>query len=178
MGDSLVPGFLSPFPDLHARSIHDTTIGWCPGRPMSAVSHSRHVCFVTQQAYLPCHTVDMSAVSRSRHVFRVAQQARLLSHTTHISAVSHSRHVCCATQQTCLRQTADMSAVSHYRHVCCVTQHMFAVSHGRHVCCATLPTQQACLLDHTADMSAVSQADMSAAPDMSSASRTRHVCCV
>ena len=87
-------------------------------RGMSAVSHSRHVCCVSQQTCLLCHTADMSAVSHSRHVCCVTQQTCLLCHTADMSAVSHSRHVCCVPQQTCLLcDTADMSAVSHSRHV-------------------------------------------------------------
>ena len=43
--------------------------------------HSRHVCCVTQQTCLLCHTADMSAVSHGRHVCCATQQACLLSHT-------------------------------------------------------------------------------------------------
>ena len=129
---------------------------------MSAVAHSTHVCCVTQQKCLMCHTADMSAFAHSRHVCRVTQPTCLLSHTADMSVVSHSRHVCCVTQQTCLLcHTADMSAVRHDRHVCCVRQQtcrlcdtadMSAVCEGRHVCCVTHETF---LLCDTADMCAV-----------------------
>ena len=90
----------------------------CYMADMSAVSHSRHVCCVTQQTCLRRHTADMSAVSHSRHVCWVTQQTCLLCHTANMSAMSHSRHVCCVTQQICLLcRTTDMPAVSHSRHV-------------------------------------------------------------
>ena len=67
----------------------------------SAVSHSRHVCCVTQQTCLPRDTADMSAVPHSRHVFCcVTQQTCLPCRTEDMSPVSFSRLVCCATQQT------------------------------------------------------------------------------
>ena len=62
----------------------------CYTADMSAVSHSRHACCVTQQTCMLCHTADMSVASHSRHV-------------------SHRRHVRCVTRQ---------SAVSRSRHVC------------------------------------------------------------
>ena len=71
---------------------------------MSAVSHRRHVCCVTQQTCLLCHSADMSAVSHSRHVCCVTQQTCLLCHTADMSAVSHSSHVCCVRKQTCLKR--------------------------------------------------------------------------
>ena len=75
-------------------------------------SHGRHVCCVTQQTCLLCHTAEMSAVSHSRDVCCVTQQSCLLCHAADMSAASHSRHVCCVTQQTCLLcHTADMSEV-------------------------------------------------------------------
>ena len=66
----------------------------------SAVSHSRHICFVTRQTRLLCHTADMSAVSYSRHVCWVTQQTCLLCHTADMFAVRHSRHAhpCCDTK--------------------------------------------------------------------------------
>ena len=72
----------------------------CHTADTSAVSHSSHVCCVTQQTCLLCHTADMSAVSDSRHVCRVTQQTYLLCHTADMSPVSYSRHGSCATQQT------------------------------------------------------------------------------
>ena len=39
---------------------------------------------------LLCHTADMSAVSHGRHACCVTQQTRLLCHTADMSAVSHS----------------------------------------------------------------------------------------
>ena len=128
------------------------------------MSNRRHVCCVTWQTRLLCHTednvrrqkcllcqtADTSVVSHSRHVCRTTQQTCLLCHTEDIAAVSHSRHVLCVTQQTCLPcHKADMFAVSHRgrsdsRNVCCVRQsRMSAVSHRRHVCCTT---QQTCQL--------------------------------
>ena len=98
---------------------------------MSAVSHSRHACCVTQQSCLLCHTANRSAVSHSRHVCSLTRQTRLRRRTTDISAESRSSRICCVTQQTgLLRRTADtsvchiadMSAASHRRHVCCSTQ--------------------------------------------------------
>ena len=64
---------------------------------MSAVSHSRHVCCVTHQIRLLCHTADMSAVSHIRYVCCVTQQ---MCHALDMSAVSHSRQVCCFTKWT------------------------------------------------------------------------------
>ena len=40
----------------------------CATAEMSAVSHSRHVCCLTQQTRVLSHMADMSAVSQSRHV--------------------------------------------------------------------------------------------------------------
>ena len=48
----------------------------------------------------------MSAVSHSRHVCRLTQQTCLLCHTADISVASHSRHVCCVTSFTPLK-TSD-----------------------------------------------------------------------
>ena len=126
----------------------------CLTADMSAVSHSRHVCCVTQRACLLCDTADivccvtqqtLSAVSHSRQC--------LLFHTADMSAVSHSR-------QCLLFHTADMSAVSHSRQcLLCQTADMSAVSHSsmsaasnsRHVCCDI----QTCRLWDTSDMRAV-----------------------
>ena len=95
----------------------------CHTAGMSAVSHSRHVCSVTQQTYVLCDTVGMSAVSHSGQVCCVKKQTCLLCDTADMSAVSHSRHVCCVTQQTCLLcYTADMSDMSHSGRACCRTQ--------------------------------------------------------
>ena len=72
---------------------------------MSAVSHSRHVCCVTQPTCLLRH---------NKHVCFVAQRTSLLRTTADMSAVSQSTYVCCVAQQTCLRcHTAHMSAVTH-----------------------------------------------------------------
>ena len=69
----------------------------CPERAlfaqaMSAVPHTRHcpschkhICGVSQR--------DMSAVSHRRHVCYVTQQTCPLFDTTEMSAVCHSRHV-------------------------------------------------------------------------------------
>ena len=46
------------------------------------VSHSRHVCCVTQQEGLLCHTANTSAVSRGRHGCCVTRQTWLLCHTS------------------------------------------------------------------------------------------------
>ena len=54
----------------------------------------RHVCSVTQQTCLLCHT-DMSAASHSRQAGCVTQQTCRLCHTAGMSVVSHSRHICC-----------------------------------------------------------------------------------
>ena len=70
----------------------------CRTTDMSAMSHSRHVCCVTQHTCVLC-----------RHVCCVTQQTCLLCHKPHVSAVARSRHFCCVTQQTC--HTADISAV-------------------------------------------------------------------
>ena len=57
---------------------------------LSAVSHSRRVRGVTQQqTCLPCHTADMSAVKHSRHVCYVT----LLCGTADMSSVSQSKRV-------------------------------------------------------------------------------------
>ena len=153
--DNSVVGMWVLFPSLPRRK---TMILCCKQGGISAVSHSRHVCYVTQQTCLQwpiCllrHTADMSAVSPSRHVCCVTQHTcllchTLLCHTAGMSAVTHSRHLCCVTLWTCLLcHTADMSAVLGSRHVCCVTQQtslpcdaadMSAVSPSRHVCCVT-----------------------------------------
>ena len=118
------------------------------------------------QACLLCLTADISALTHSRHVCHVTQQTCLLCEIADMSAVSHSRHVCCVTQQTCLLcgkansllcYAGDMSALSHGRRFCCVTQQacrpchttdMSSVYHSRHVCCGP---QQTCLLCHTTD---------------------------
>ena len=49
---------------------------------MSAVSHSRHVCCVTHQTRLPCHTSDMSAVLQRAGMSTVSHKD--------MCAVSHS----------------------------------------------------------------------------------------
>ena len=68
---------------------------------------------VTQQTCLLCHTADMSALSRSRHVCWVTQLTYLLCHAADVSAVSRSRHVCWVTQLTYLLcHAADMTSVS------------------------------------------------------------------
>ena len=61
---------------------------YCPTQQTSsAVTHSRHVCAVTQHTCLLRQTADMSAVSTSRHVCCVTQQTSLLSDTANMSAV-------------------------------------------------------------------------------------------
>ena len=98
----------APPPSLPLSCVHVYT--------QSAVSHSRHVCCVTQQKCLLCCTDDMV-----RHICCVTQYTCLLRHAADTSAISNSRHVCCVTQQTCLlSRTAGMSVVSRSRHVCCL----------------------------------------------------------
>ena len=98
------------------------------------VSHNRHVCCVTQQKCLLCHTADMSAVSRSKHVCYATQQTCLLCHTAGMSVASHSRRVCRVTQ-------LDSPPQSNY-FVSCVRE-----LRRRAVRCCSHPTErsEACL---------------------------------
>ena len=48
------------------RRVLEQTCLLCHTADMSAASHSRHVCCVTQQTCLLCHAADMLAVSHSR----------------------------------------------------------------------------------------------------------------
>ena len=48
---------------------------------MPAVSHRRHVCCVTQQTRLPCHTAVTYGVSNSENVCCIVQQTCLLRRT-------------------------------------------------------------------------------------------------
>ena len=47
---------------------------------MSAASHSRHVCCVTQQPCLQCDTADMSAVSHNRHTCCTKTDSENMAH--------------------------------------------------------------------------------------------------
>ena len=77
------------------------TMVWCR-------KQEGHVCRVTQQTCLLCHTEDMYAESQSRHVCCITQQTCPLFHA--------ADNFCSVTQQTCLLcHTATMSAVSHDR---------------------------------------------------------------
>ena len=55
---------------------------------VSAVSHIRHVCWVTLPTCLLCHTADMPVVSHRRHVCCVIQQTCLLYHTADVCRVT------------------------------------------------------------------------------------------